>query len=201
MGPSEQPTLFAAQTLTRHFKSGAFGQQQTVHALDDITLDISEGESVGIVGESGSGKSTLVRLLANLDRPSSGSITFGGWDLRDRDKARLRAFRKRVQIIFQDPASALDPRYSVAQTIAEALRVHRVCSHAEEGSRVRALLERVGLSGRMATRYPREMSGGERQRVSIARALAASHGCCSQTSRSARLTCRSRLRSWHCSRN
>ena len=173
MEPSEQPTLFAVQTLTRHFKGSAFGQQQTVHALDDITLDISEGESVGIVGESGSGKSTLVRLLANLDRPSSGSITFDGWNLRDRDKAQLRTFRKRVQIIFQDPASALDPRYSVAQTIAEALRVHRVCSHAEEGSRVRALLERVGLSGRMATRYPREMSGGERQRVSIARALAA----------------------------
>jgi peptide/nickel transport system ATP-binding protein len=165
-GIAESPALFSVRELTRHFKSGSWD------ALDDVTLDIFGGSSVGIVGESGSGKSTLIRLLANLDRPTKGSIAFRGVALAGMEKGDLRAFRRSVQIIFQDPYSSLDPRYTVAQSIREALRVHRVCERSEEGDRVRSLLERVRLSDRLADRYPREMSGGERQRVCIARALA-----------------------------
>ena len=170
---AESLPLFAVQNLTRHFRTGVWGSHQVVHALDDINLEILRGESLGIVGESGSGKSTLVRLLANLDRPTSGQITFRGWDLASREKTEMRAFRRTVQIVFQDPYSSLDPRYTVAQSIQEALRVHNICARSEENGRIRTLLERVRLSTRLADRYPREMSGGERQRVSIARALAA----------------------------
>jgi oligopeptide/dipeptide ABC transporter ATP-binding protein len=159
--------------VTRHFSVGPAWRREAVRALDGIDVQVQQGESLGIVGESGSGKSTLIRLLALLDRPTSGRITFRGSDLARMRGDELRLFRRQVQMVFQDPYSSLDPRYTVAQSIREALRTHRVCTRADEGRRIRELLERVGLSVRFAARYPRELSGGQRQRVCIARALAA----------------------------
>jgi oligopeptide/dipeptide ABC transporter ATP-binding protein len=163
--------LYSVENVTRHFREDWRGRT-VVHALDGVTINLRRGEAVGIVGESGSGKSTLVRLLALLDAPTAGRIRFHGSDLQQLSKEDLRRFRRRVQIIFQDPYSSLDPRYTAGQSIAEALRVHQMCPKRAEGERVRELLQHVGLSTRMADRHPREMSGGERQRVSIARALA-----------------------------
>jgi peptide/nickel transport system ATP-binding protein len=171
-GRAPGETVFQVRDVVRHFRSGQLGRRQTVQALRGITLDIRAGESLGIVGESGSGKSTLLRQFALLDRPTSGTVAFGGTDLGRLRGNELADFRRQVQIVFQDPYASLDPRYTVAESIREALRHHGSCSRAEEPARVRELLERVGLAARFAGRQPREMSGGQRQRVSIARALA-----------------------------
>ena len=164
--------VFSLTGVTRHFPTGPVWRREAVHALDDIDLAVYQGESLGIVGESGSGKSTLVRLLALLDRPTAGTIRFQGADLAHLRGTDLKRFRSQVQIVFQDPYSSLDPRYTVAQSIREALRAHHVCQQSEESARIRELLERVRLSPTFATRYPNELSGGQRQRVCIARALA-----------------------------
>lgn len=164
--------LFSARGVTRHFFMGPVWRREVVHALDNIDLDVYRGESLGIVGESGSGKSTLIRLLALLDRPTRGAILFDGVDLAHLRGADLLRFRRRVQIIFQDPYSSLDPRYTVAESVREALVTHRMCLPGEEGDRIRQALERVGLSPHFAGRYPHELSGGQRQRACIARALA-----------------------------
>lgn len=164
--------IFDLEAVTRHFREGPVWRRGVVHALDDINLEVRQGESLGIVGESGSGKSTLIRLLALLDRPTSGCIRFQGSNLGGLHGEDLRKFRRSVQIVFQDPYSSLDPRYTVAQSIREALRAHGTCTRREETARVRELLERVGVSAGFADRYPSEMSGGQRQRVCIARALA-----------------------------
>jgi ABC-type oligopeptide transport system ATPase subunit len=144
----------------------------TVRALDGISLRIRSGESVGIVGESGSGKTTLARALTGLAQPTSGEVRVEGRSVSDWLRAERRTFRRRVQMIFQDPYGSLNPRLTVRQTLAEVLRVHRLVPRGAEDARIGALLRAVGLDPSCADRHPHEFSGGQRQRIGIARALA-----------------------------
>ncbi len=144
-----------------------------IRAVDGVSFSLQEGETLGLVGESGSGKSTLARCLLRLLEPTSGRISFQGQDVRSFGKRELRDFRKKVQIVFQDPYGSLNPRMSVFQLIAEPLFFHALARTPDEAqSRVRELLQLVGLSPEHADRYPHEFSGGQRQRIGIARALA-----------------------------
>jgi ABC-type glutathione transport system ATPase component len=144
-----------------------------VRAVHDVSLDIHAGETLGLVGESGSGKSTLGRLVLRLIEPTSGSVRFDGRDLLTASGRDIRALRRDMQIIFQDPFGSLDPRMRVADLIAEPLVIHgRGGSRAEVKTRVAELLRIVGLDVSAAGRYPHEFSGGQRQRIVIARALA-----------------------------
>ncbi|MFN8622653.1 MAG: oligopeptide/dipeptide ABC transporter ATP-binding protein [Chloroflexota bacterium] len=142
-------------------------------ALADVSLVVEAGETIGVVGESGSGKSTLARCISLLERPDQGRILFKGRDLTSLKGAELRAERRRIQIVFQDPFASLNPRISVGSALREVLTVHRLAAAGTEDARVAQLLEHVGLPARAAERYPAEFSGGQRQRVCIARALAA----------------------------
>jgi ABC-type glutathione transport system ATPase component len=165
--------LLEARDLVKVYPSGesVFGgsARGEVRAVDGVSLDVHTGETLGVVGESGSGKSTLGRLLLRLLEPTSGSIRFAGEDLLGARAARLRALRRDMQIIFQDPFGSLDPRLRVRDIIAEPLLIHRsTAPHA----RVRELLRAVGLEESAGGRYPHEFSGGQRQRIGIARALA-----------------------------
>jgi len=144
----------------------------TLAALDGVSFDVQPGEAVGIVGESGCGKSTLARCLVKLLEPTAGSIHFDSRDLRGVSGAELRRFREQVQIVFQDPAASLDPRWRVRQIVAEPLRIHRTARPGGLHGQVVELLELVGLRADQLNRLPSELSGGEQQRVSIARALA-----------------------------
>ncbi|MDE2515290.1 MAG: ABC transporter ATP-binding protein [Rhodospirillales bacterium] len=144
-----------------------------VAAVDDISFTLARGETLGIVGESGSGKSTTARLVLRLLDPSGGRIHFDGTDITDLSGVALRRFRRRMQIVFQDPFASLDPRQNVGEIIAEPLRLHRPGSEAGYRARVAELLALVGLAPEQARRYPHEFSGGQRQRIGIARALAA----------------------------
>lgn len=140
-----------------------------VHALRGVSLDVSPGERFGIVGESGCGKSTLLRILAGLDRPTSGQVVVEGTDIAGLPERRLGFLRKRLQLVFQDPMSSLDPRMRVRDIIAEPLVAQGEPGHKQ---RVLELLDAVGLPASAAGRYPHQFSGGQRQRISIARALA-----------------------------
>jgi oligopeptide transport system ATP-binding protein len=166
--------LLEARQIVKHFPVGhrLFGQPDVVHALEGVDLAIDPGELVALVGESGSGKTTLARCVLGLTRPTSGRILLDGNEVSWSDKTALRAFRRRVQPVFQDPYASLDPRWTVAQTIREPLDAYAVGSPAERDARVSELLDRVGLSARFASRRPHELSGGQRQRVGIAAALA-----------------------------
>ncbi|HLS46784.1 MAG TPA: ATP-binding cassette domain-containing protein [Ornithinicoccus sp.] len=139
-----------------------------VHAVRDVTLDIQPGERFGLVGESGSGKTTLLKLISGLDHPTSGEILIEGQPIHDRSARQLGWLRRRLQLVFQDPMSSLDPRMRIREIIAEPLVAQRI----PRGTKVDELLERVGLSTDMARRFPHQFSGGQRQRVSVARALA-----------------------------
>ena len=144
----------------------------SVRAVDDVTLIINKGETLGLVGESGCGKSTLGRTILNLHKPTSGSVLFEGKDLTGLSSSELRSMRARMQIIFQDPYSSLNPRMTVEAIVGEPLIIHKVVNGTELNKRVAQLLERVGLNPLLGTRYPHEFSGGQRQRIGIARALA-----------------------------
>jgi oligopeptide/dipeptide ABC transporter ATP-binding protein len=143
-----------------------------VRAVDGVSLSVPEGSVLAIVGESGCGKSTLGRLALRLIEPDSGVIRFMGEDLRTLSSAALRARRRDMQLIFQDPFASLDPRMTVEEAVAEPLRLHRIVPRSGERERVAELLSRVGLRPEQARRWPHEFSGGQRQRIAIARALA-----------------------------
>lgn len=143
-----------------------------VKAVDDVSLDIQPGETLGLVGESGCGKSTLGRTVLRLVEPSSGTIEFEGRDITKLPHRRMKALRKEMQIIFQDPVGSLDPRMTVADIVGEGLLVHGVGRRSLREETARNLLERVGLRREFADRFPHEFSGGQRQRIGIARALA-----------------------------
>ncbi|GEC76898.1 ABC transporter ATP-binding protein [Microbacterium maritypicum] len=148
------------------------GEPQTFTAVDGVSFEIRRGTTVSIVGESGSGKSTTANMVLGLEDATSGSILFDGLDLTTLRRKELFALRRRVQPVFQNPYASLDPRYTVEQSIAEPLRVHRIGTAASRHARVLELLEQVALPAAMAERLPHELSGGQRQRVAIARALA-----------------------------
>jgi peptide/nickel transport system ATP-binding protein len=153
----------------RRPRASLTGPAPVVHALAGVDLDIARGERFGIVGESGSGKSTLLRIIAALDRPTSGRVVVDGMDITGVPERRLGFLRQRLQVVFQDPMGSLDPRMRVRDIIAEPLVAQRVRGRDE---RVRELLEAVGLPAEAGRRYPHQFSGGQRQRISIARALA-----------------------------
>ena len=166
---TERP-LVAVEDVTRHFRMGS---GQVVRAVDGVSLKIPAGETFGLVGESGSGKSTLARLLLRLDQPTSGRILFEGEDLVARSGDELRRLRREMQIVFQDPFAALNRRKTVEQIVSLPLQVHeQTLGRAARRARVAELLQLVGLRPEHANAYPRQLSGGQCQRVSIARALA-----------------------------
>ncbi len=147
-------------------------EPETLKAVDDVSLSIHRGETVGLVGESGCGKSTFGRLLLRLYEPTSGEIYHNGVNILSHDARATRELRTRIQVIFQDPYSSLNPSMTVRQALEEVLAVHKVCPPGERGARVGELLEMVGLAPEMAERKPHQFSGGQRQRIGIARALA-----------------------------
>ncbi len=168
--------LVEVRHLTKVFPLGesAFGARAKgeVHAVDDVSLEIAAGETLGLVGESGSGKSTLGRLILRLIEPSSGSVIFDGIDVLRAGGGQLRRLRRDMQIVFQDPFGSLDPRMRVADVITEPLIVHDHLPAAARRQRACELMAAVGLDESALRRYPHEFSGGQRQRIGIARALA-----------------------------
>jgi oligopeptide/dipeptide ABC transporter ATP-binding protein len=168
-------SLLEVESLSKHFHvGGGIGRPGgTVRAVDGVSFSIRRGETLGLVGESGCGKTTTGRCIVLLERATSGRIVFEGVDLRTLGAAELRRVRRRVQVIFQDPYSSLNPRMTIGQIVAEPLKVHGIVKDkARRAERVRELLEQVGLLPQHAQRYPHQLSGGQRQRVGIARALA-----------------------------
>lgn len=167
--------LLKIENLVKHFhvKLGAFGERSaTVYALDNVNLDIMEGETLSLVGESGCGKSTTGFTILNLYKATSGKVVYKGQDLSRLGEKEMRPFRRDLQIVFQDPYSTLNPRMTIGEAIGEPILFHKLCAKAELKDRVATLLSDVGLPTRFAQRYPHELSGGQRQRVVIARALA-----------------------------
>ncbi len=160
----KQPGFHPWHAITR--------RSAVVQAVTEVSLEIVEGETLGLVGESGSGKSTLGRTLLRLEDPTAGSITFAGTPITALGQRALRPLRKQMQMIFQDPYASLDPRMTIGAAIAEPLEIHRLGTPREQVQKVRELLAKVGLREESSQRYPHELSGGQRQRVGIARALA-----------------------------
>lgn len=168
--------LLKVEHLTKNFPitDGLFSRITGAHvsAVDDVSFSIDRGETLGLVGESGCGKSTTGRCLMRLIEPSSGSVEFDGVDVLSLKGKQLKAFRRDVQIIFQDPYASLNPRMTIGELVSEPLAIHQVGDKASRLQRVRELLEIVGLNPEHINRYPHEFSGGQRQRIGIARALA-----------------------------
>ena len=171
---TERPVLEVANLVTRFdIHSGVLSRVRArVHAVEDVSFSLSAGETLALVGESGCGKSTTGRSILRLVEPNSGRVLFEGRDVRALDRAGLRAARRRMQMIFQDPFGSLNPRKAVGRAIAEPMMVHGLLNRSDARDRVSQLLVRVGLLPEMASRFPHEFSGGQRQRLCIARALA-----------------------------
>jgi len=167
---SDVPALLAARHLRKNFalSPGA----RTFAAVDDVSLEVAPGETLALVGESGSGKTTLARLLLRLIEPDAGEISFDGHDLLAARGAQLRALRRQMQMIFQDPFSSLDPRMRVGSIVGEPLEIHEpALNRSARRDRVAQALDAVGLEARALDRFPHEFSGGQRQRIGIARAM------------------------------
>ena len=175
---SQNNVLVDIKGLKTHFEVGSKGiifglgaSRNIVRAVDGVDLTIREGETLGLVGESECGKSTLGYSILQLEKPTGGAVSFEGTDLTKLKKSEIRPFRKKMQIVFQDPAAALDPRQTVGEAIAEPIRIHRIVEDDEVEDRVEELLKTVGLNPYFKNRYPHEFSGGQQQRIVIARAL------------------------------
>jgi oligopeptide transport system ATP-binding protein len=175
-GMSDNNVLLTVDNLVKHFliKKGVFFTKTigAVHAVDGISFVIKRGETFGLVGESGCGKSTTGRAILQLHRPTSGSVVFDGSDLVQMKGEDLRKMRRKMQMIFQDPYSSLNPRMTVGDIIGEPLIIHNLATGKQMQERVEELLQLVGLDPRFSDRYPHEFSGGQRQRIGVARALA-----------------------------
>ena len=167
-------SLLSVSNLKQHFKMGGgfLRKQYTVYAVDGISFDLKQGETLGLVGESGCGKSTLGRSLLKLFEPSAGSITFEGRDITHLSPKEMRSLRQEMQIVFQDPAESLNSRHTVGQILEEPFIIHGKGNAEQRRTWVQELLEKVGLPGSAVDRYPHEFSGGQRQRIGIARAIA-----------------------------
>jgi len=168
--------LVDVRGLVKHYPGerawlGLGKPRRVVRAVDGVSFTIAAGQTLGLVGESGSGKSTVARTLLRLTEPTAGAALFEGRDVFALPPGELRALRRRMQIVFQDPYSSLNPRMTVRQTLREPLAIHRLAAGADADRRVAALLDEVGLDATLADSYPHELSGGQRQRVGIARAL------------------------------
>jgi oligopeptide/dipeptide ABC transporter ATP-binding protein len=170
---AHEPLLLRVEHLVKHFAAGRglFGRGDPVRAVDGVSLAIPRGETVALVGESGSGKTTLGRCVVRLTNPTSGSVSFDGVDVLALGGPDMRALRRRVQIVFQDPAGSLNPRMTAGTAVREPLEVHGIARGDEAHTRVDALFAEVGLDPSLTGRYPHELSGGQKQRVGIARAL------------------------------
>ena len=167
--------LLELKNVTKYFpiSSGLLGRQkQDLKAVDGVSLEIEDGETVGLVGESGCGKSTLGRCVLRLIEPSSGEIVFQGTELTALSWSEMRDMRRQMQIIFQDPYASLNPRMKVGEIIGEGLQIHGIATGQDQKDMVIQLLEKVGLHDDHYERYPHEFSGGQRQRIGVARALA-----------------------------
>ena len=166
---AEREPILAVRNLKKYFHT----PKGSLHAVDDVSFDIAEGETLGVVGESGCGKTTTGRAILRLLEPTSGEVRFNGVDVLRAGPSRLRSLRERMQIIFQDPYASLNPRMTVSKIIGEPLVIHRrVGGRKELESRVRKLMETVELADRLYGAYPHELDGGRRQRIGVARALA-----------------------------
>ena len=165
---NDAKTLLEVRNLKKYFAV----PNGYLHAVDDVSFTIKEGETLGIVGESGCGKSTLGRVILRLHEPTDGKIIYNNMDITEFDKEEMRKMRQHMQIVFQDPYASLNPRFTIAQIIEEPLKLHNIYkTEAERRKRVEELMDLVGLAKRMYNMYPHEFDGGRRQRVVIARAL------------------------------
>ena len=175
---SEQKKLIEVQNLKKYFpvKTGLFKEKKFVHAVEEVSFNIYKGETLGLVGESGCGKTTLGRTLIRLYEPTEGKIIYDGTPIFDsslQKQVAMKDYRRKIQMIFQDPSASLDPRMTIGEIIGEALDIHNICANkAERAERIKSLLSQVGLNSEHANRFPHEFSGGQLQRVGIARALA-----------------------------
>ena len=156
---------------TFQVRTGMFGKQGIIHAVNHVSVELARGETLGLVGESGCGKSSLGRTKLKVYEPDSGTILFDGNDITTLSREQMRPYRKRMQMIFQDPYASLNPRFTIGEMIAEPMKIYNIGSAGERAERVKALLKTVGLRPDHSTRYPHEFSGGQRQRIGIARAL------------------------------
>ena len=158
--------------VTRNFEQGGlFGRSAGLRAVDDVSLHVAPGETLGVVGESGSGKTTLLRMVLRLLRPSTGTIEVEERDIWSLPRRDLKAFRRRIQPIFQNPASSFNPRQSIGSILAAPLEVHGIGDRRSRAGKITAVLARVGLPEDVVTRYPHQLSGGQKQRIAIARAV------------------------------
>ena len=169
------PALLEIRNVSKHYAAGgglgrSLGRRpaEVLRAVDDVSVRIERGETLGLVGESGSGKSTLGRLVLQLEPPTSGDILYAGQSVLGRRARETRELRKRIQVVFQDPYSSLNPTMTVRQTLEEVLKVHRLAPRDLRRDRVEELLDTVGLPAAAADRKPHQFSGGQRQRIGIA---------------------------------
>lgn len=175
MSNNKSATILEVENLSKIFKvksTKLFERPFQLHAVNNVSFNVRQGETVGIIGESGCGKSTLGKSILRLIEPTSGDVRYNGTSLMKLNRSEMNSLRKEINIIFQDPYSSLDPRQTTGEIIAEPMKIHNIGTPKEREERVHELLQLVGLDYYHAVRYPHEFSGGQRQRVNIARALA-----------------------------